>query len=53
VIVCADDFGLSPEIDQGIEELCALRRLSAVSCLVALRDCEQGACASLRRFEDD
>jgi len=33
VIVCADDFGMSAAIDDGILELVRLGRLSAVSCM--------------------
>jgi len=34
IILCADDYGLLPEIDQGILDLLAQQRLTAVSCLV-------------------
>jgi len=33
LILCADDFGLSPGINNGILELLTKRRLSAVSCM--------------------
>ena len=33
MIVCADDFGLRPDIDEAILELCRLGKLSAVSCM--------------------
>src|SRR6266496_4438559 len=39
MILCADDYGLSGDIDRAILELCGLGRLSAVSCLVALERC--------------
>lgn len=34
IILCADDFGLSPGICQGILKLVQMQRLSAVSCMV-------------------
>jgi predicted glycoside hydrolase/deacetylase ChbG (UPF0249 family) len=34
LLLCADDFGLTPAIDRGILALAAQRRLSAVSCIV-------------------
>lgn len=39
MIICADDYGLSDDIDRAILELCGLGRLSAVSCMVALERC--------------
>jgi len=33
IILCADDYGVSPSVGAGIRELVAARRLSAVSCL--------------------
>lgn len=51
MIVCADDFGLSSNVDEAIYELCALKRLAAVSCLVALERCTAELCQSLRRYE--
>ncbi|MBL8628276.1 MAG: ChbG/HpnK family deacetylase [Rhodospirillaceae bacterium] len=33
LVLCADDYGLSPGIDRAIVELSAQRRLSAVSCM--------------------
>ena len=39
MIICADDYGLSDDIDRAILELCSLGRLSAVSCMVALERC--------------
>jgi hypothetical protein len=33
LILCADDFGLSPAVDEGILELVRAGRLSAVSCM--------------------
>lgn len=34
ILVCADDFGLHPSVDEGILSLAARERLSAASCLV-------------------
>lgn len=39
MIICADDYGLSDDVDRAILELCSLGRLSAVSCMVALERC--------------
>jgi predicted glycoside hydrolase/deacetylase ChbG (UPF0249 family) len=43
MIICADDFGLRADIDEAILELCGLGRLSAVSCMVGLARCDDGA----------
>ena len=42
MIVCADDYGLSDDVDRAILELCGAGRLSAVSCMVALKSCTGG-----------
>jgi predicted glycoside hydrolase/deacetylase ChbG (UPF0249 family) len=34
IVLCADDFGIAPGVDDAILELVAMDRLSAVSCLV-------------------
>jgi predicted glycoside hydrolase/deacetylase ChbG (UPF0249 family) len=34
IVLCADDFGMNPAIDEGILKLAQLGRLSATSCLV-------------------
>jgi hypothetical protein len=33
IVLCADDYGLSPAVSRGIRELLARRRLSATSCM--------------------
>ena len=33
IILCADDYGMSPEVSEGILQLVKLKRLSAVSCM--------------------
>jgi len=38
VLLCADDYGISPGVDRGIEELAGKRRLSAASALVTFPD---------------
>lgn len=38
VVICADDYGLSPGISTAIEQLIALRRLSATSVMTTLPD---------------
>jgi predicted glycoside hydrolase/deacetylase ChbG (UPF0249 family) len=34
IVLCADDFGMNPAVDEGILKLAERRRLSATSCLV-------------------
>lgn len=34
VVICADDYGLSPGVSRGIRELLEMRRISATSCMV-------------------
>jgi predicted glycoside hydrolase/deacetylase ChbG (UPF0249 family) len=34
IVLCADDYGLSPAVSRGIRELLDMRRLSATSCMV-------------------
>src|SRR5262249_37215172 len=34
VVLCADDYGISPGVNRGIRELLAAGRLSATSCMV-------------------
>jgi chitin disaccharide deacetylase len=34
IVLCADDYGLSPAVSRGIRELLARRRLSATSCMM-------------------
>jgi hypothetical protein len=47
MIICADDYGLSEDIDRAILELCSLEKLGAVSCMVTLKRCDA---ASLRKL---
>lgn len=42
IIVCADDFGISTEVNDAIIKLLKNERISAVSCLVAGKSWEQG-----------
>jgi predicted glycoside hydrolase/deacetylase ChbG (UPF0249 family) len=55
MIVCADDYGLAPDIDHAIRELADGGRLSAVSCLVTTPAAEKGlpalAAAAAGRFD--
>jgi len=39
MIICADDYGMADDIDRAILELCAKKKLSAVSCMVILERC--------------
>lgn len=34
IVLCADDYGLSPGVSRGIRELLEMKRLSATSCMV-------------------
>jgi hypothetical protein len=47
MILCADDYGLSDDINQAILELARGGKLSAVSCMVALERCDAGSLAEL------
>jgi hypothetical protein len=47
MIICADDFGLREDIDEAILELCRLRKLSAVSCMVVLARCDNASMTRL------
>jgi chitin disaccharide deacetylase len=38
VVLCADDYGLSPGVSHGIRELLEMGRLSATSCMVVFPD---------------
>lgn len=51
MIVCADDFGLTEDINHAILELCGLGRLSAVSCMAALPQCTRGAMQDLLQHQ--
>ena len=52
MIVCADDFGLSEDINEAILDLAGHRRISAVSCMVAMGDFDRGAFSALLRQAD-
>jgi predicted glycoside hydrolase/deacetylase ChbG (UPF0249 family) len=47
MIICADDYGMRRDIDEAILELCRDGRLTAVSCMVALKRCDSGTMAEL------
>ncbi len=51
MIVCADDYGLREDIDQAILQLCSLDKLSAVSCMVALKRCDSKTLRPLLEHE--
>jgi hypothetical protein len=51
MIICADDYGMGDDIDRAILQLCAARRLSAVSCMVALGRCTGDVLKPLLEFE--
>jgi hypothetical protein len=51
MILCADDYGLSDDIDDAILDLCATRKLSAVSCMVVLKRCTAKSLSQLRKHE--
>ena len=53
MIVCADDFGLREDIDRAILELCSVRKLSAVSCMVLFERCSPRVLNSLMAFRDE
>ena len=49
MIVCADDFGMAPDIDEAIHELACMGRLSAVSCMMASPGFDEGRFVRLLR----
>jgi hypothetical protein len=51
IIVCADDFGMSPGVNSAIIKLLENKRISAVSCLVNGDAWDEGA-DLLKRFSD-
>lgn len=51
MIICADDYGLREDIDEAILELCGARKLSAVSCMAALRRCDAAAMTRLLKHQ--
>ena len=53
MILCADDYGLSDDIDHAILDLCGARKLSAVSCMVVLERCTTKSLKELRKHEVD
>src|SRR6266487_3290380 len=53
MIICADDYGLSDDVDRAILGLCGLGRLSAVSCMVALERCGADALQKLLEYQVD
>jgi predicted glycoside hydrolase/deacetylase ChbG (UPF0249 family) len=52
IIICADDFGISPQVNNAIIKLLELKKISAVSCLVTGRGWHDSANV-LGRFRDD
>jgi len=51
MILCADDYGLSSDVDQAILELASSGRLTAVSCMVLFERCTPEILADLRAHE--
>ncbi|MEI6515530.1 MAG: ChbG/HpnK family deacetylase, partial [bacterium] len=52
MIVCADDFGLTDDINRAVIDLVKRGRVSAVSCMVALEHFDPHAFSHLLRFRD-
>jgi predicted glycoside hydrolase/deacetylase ChbG (UPF0249 family) len=48
VIVCADDYGLTADINRAVVDLVRRGRLNAVSIMIALPQCDQAALLALR-----
>ena len=51
MILCADDYGLSDDINHAILDLCGARKLSAVSCMAILERCTAKSLSELRKYE--
>ncbi|MDP2940595.1 MAG: ChbG/HpnK family deacetylase [Candidatus Omnitrophota bacterium] len=52
IIICADDFGISSQVNNAIIKLLELKKISAVSCLVTGKGWHDGA-NLLRSFRDE
>jgi predicted glycoside hydrolase/deacetylase ChbG (UPF0249 family) len=52
MIFCADDYGMAADIDDAILELASVGRLSAASCMVALKRCTPSQLAPLLALGD-
>ena len=52
LVVCADDFGLDPQVNEGVLHLARLGRLSAIGCMVGAPSWASGAPA-LRELDAD
>ena len=53
MIVCADDFGLTDDINRAVITLAGQGRISAVSCMVALPHFDRQAFSELLRYRAD
>jgi chitin disaccharide deacetylase len=51
VILCADDYGLSQDIDEAILDLCRAGKLTAVSCMAALQQFSPDSLSQLPHCE--
>ena len=51
MIICADDFGMAPDINEAITELARLQRISAVSVMAALPGLDRSSLAPLLALE--
>ena len=52
MILCADDYGLSDDINGAILELLRSRKLSAVSCMVLFEQCSHGTMTELLKLRE-
>jgi predicted glycoside hydrolase/deacetylase ChbG (UPF0249 family) len=53
MILCADDYGLSDDINRAILELVRARKLSAVSCMVLFEQCSQVEMTELLKHQSN
>jgi chitin disaccharide deacetylase len=51
MIICADDYGMRPDIDRAILQLCDSSKLSAVSCMVLFERCNGTLMEKIRAHE--
>ncbi len=51
-ILCADDYGYSPEVSDGILQLIKAQRLSAVSCMTSMENWNSAA-SELKNFQNN
>lgn len=52
MIICADDFGIAPDVNEAILDLAQRKRISAVSCMAVLPQCSREVMSPLLDLGD-